>query len=405
MIKVISHIVVGSLLLPVCFAQEPGGQEQPPAPGNQQPGGGRPQPGSQPNGSDRTQQPQQFPDAAPRPIYLSGSVRLADGSPPPAGVMIERVCNGVARPEAYADSKGNFSLMVGGQMGTIIPDASVGNDPFSRDPGFGGLGGERGVNVRDLMGCEIRGNLAGFQSNSIMLTFRQALDDPDIGIIYLRRMANVDGFTFSATTAAAPKNARSAYENGIAHMKKQKWPDAERELLKAVQNYPKYAVAWYELGRSYQQQKKLEDAIRAHTEAVNIDSKYISPLGELAVMALVQQKWDGAVLHTSQIFKLNPHVSPDIYFYSAIANYNMQNADVAETHAREAASLDTQHRNPKINHLLGMILADKRDYKGAAENLRMYLNLSPKAPDAAAVNQVLADVERAASQQAPKPNN
>lgn len=34
--------------------------------------------------------------------------------------MIERVCNGVARPEAYADSKGNFSLMIGGQMGTII---------------------------------------------------------------------------------------------------------------------------------------------------------------------------------------------------------------------------------------------------------------------------------------------
>ena len=405
MVKVISfrrvtalaHIVIGSLLVPVCLAQEPGGQE--PSPGQSeggQPGAGRPQPGSQPIGRDRPQQPQ-FPDTTPRSIYLSGSVRLADGTPPPDSVMIERVCNGVVRPEAYTDSKGNFSFMVGGQQGTIFSDASVGNDPF-QDFGGGGIGDQRGTSARDLTGCEIRARLAGFQSDSIMLTFRGALDDPEIGIIRLRRLANVEGFTFSITSAAAPKNAKSAFEKGIANAKKQKWPDAEKEFLKAVQSYPKYAIAWYELGRVSQQQKKFDEAGRAYNEAINIDPKFISPYGQLAVLAAIQQRWDDAVLHSSEMIRLNPQVGPDIYFYSAVANYNLQKIDAAETHAREAATLDSQHKNPKINHLLGIILAQKQKYREAADHLRTYLTASPNAADEASVKQMLAELDKAAGE-------
>ena len=395
LVSALLQVVIASLLLQVCFAQEPGGQGG--AQQGQQGGGGqpsgRPQPGPEPSGRDR--QPPQFPDTAPRPIFLSGSVRLADGTPPPDTVLIERVCNGIVRPEAYTDSKGNFSFQVNGQQGIVFADASVGNDPPFGTLGSTDIGQQRGVSPRDLTGCEIRGNLAGFQSGSIMLTFRSALDDPEIGIIRLRRLANVEGFTFSITSAAAPKNARSAYEKGLANAKKQKWADAEKELLKAVQTYPKYAVAWYELGRVYQQQKKLDDAVRAQTEALTIDPKFISPYSQLAVLSAVQQKWNDVVAHTSASLKLNPNGSSDIYFYSAIANYNLQKIDLAEDHARKAANLDSQHRNPRINHLLGVILAEKAEYKDAAEHLRTYLKFSPGAPDAAAVNQMLAEIDKA----------
>ena len=404
-LSALAYIVIGSVLLPVCFAQEPGGQTEPQQgqPSGGPPNGGRPQPGSQPPGRDRTQ-PSQFPDTTPTPIYLSGSVLLSDGTPPPDSVLIERVCNGSVRPEAYTDSKGNFNFQVGGQQGAAFADASVGNDPLFQDFGSADIGQQqRGVSPRDLTGCEIRANLAGFQSDSIMLSFRGALDDPEIGIIRLRRLANVDGFTFSITTASAPKNARSAHEKGLANAKKQKWSDAEKEFLKAVQGYPQYAVAWYDLGRVYQQQKKFDDAIRAQTEAIKIDSKFISPYGQLAFLAAVQQKWDDVVVHTSAMLKLNPHVAPDIYFYSAVANYNLQKIDVAENHARQAATLDPQHKNPRINQLLGLILAQRQEYKDAAENLRTYLRLSPNAPDAAAVNQMLAEIEKESGGQPPKP--
>jgi len=111
----------------------------------------------------------------------------------------------------------------------------------------------------------------------------------------------------------------------------------ERDLSKSVQLYPKYAVAWYELGRTYQQQKKLDEANHAHLEAIKIDSKFVSPYGELATMAAVQQKWGDVDQYTSQMLKLNPYVVPEIYFYSAVANYNLQKLDLAERRAREAA--------------------------------------------------------------------
>jgi len=375
----------------LCFGQEQGGQQAPPP--TQQPGGGQQgggagrQPGNQPTFPDRGIQ-QQIPEIS-RPIYLSGSVRLSDGTTPPVNVVIERVCNGVIRPEAYTDSKGNFSFMVGGQNSAVFADASV------SVPTINGPGPQSGINERSLTGCEIRANLPGFLSDSIILGFRGPLDDPEIGVIHLQRLANVEGYTFSITTALAPKDARRLYEKGLESMKKKKWADAERDLGKSVELYPKYAVAWYELGRSYQQQKKFDEANHAHLEAIKVDSKFISPYGELATMAVVQQKWDEVDQYTTQMLRLNPYVVPEIYFYSAVANYNLQKFDLAERRAREAAKADTQHRIPRINHLLGAILADKHDYKSAAESLQIYFKYSPNAKDADAVKQQLAEMEKA----------
>src|SRR5262245_40972921 len=180
-LSALAYVVMGSVSLPVCLAQDSGVQSQPQQGQGQggQPSGGRPQPSSQP--PDRTNPPSQFPDTTPRPIFLSGSVRLTDGTVPPDTVVIERVCNGRVRPEGYTDSKGNFSFQVGAQLGIAFADPSIGtNSPFD---GFGpsdvGVGPQGNVSPRELTGCEIRANLAGFQSSTIMLTFRQALDDPD----------------------------------------------------------------------------------------------------------------------------------------------------------------------------------------------------------------------------------
>jgi tetratricopeptide (TPR) repeat protein len=377
------------------LAQEPGGGQAPaPAPppqpqpspgGGQQPGGGRQQPTVQPQPQDRQQQ-NQFPEMQ-RQIFLSGSVRQADGTPPPTSVVIERVCAGVVRPEAYTDSRGNFSFLLGGQNSIAIADASVGGDALSRSGGFQ-------ANSFNLAGCELRANLPGFQSDSVLLAFRNPLDNPDVGIIHIRRLANVEGYTFSITTALAPKDAKKAYDKGLDHVKKKKWADAEKEFTKAVQGYPKYAVAWYELGRVYQQQKKLDDATRAHTESIKIDPKFVNPYAQLAVVSVVQQKWEDVADYTSQMVKLNPFVAPEIYFYSAVANYNLNKMEVAEEHARQAAKLDEQHKTPRINHLLGLILAQKEDYQDAAEHMRIYLKFSPNANDVGTVKQQLAEIEQ-----------
>src|SRR2546421_1061036 len=129
-------IMVVLLCSSVCFGQQGGGGQQAPPQnppqGGGQPGGGR-QPSGQPNIPDRTA-PQQPTAEIPRQIYLSGSVRLSDGTIPPASVVIERVCGGVLRPEAYTDSQGNFNLIVGGQKAAVISGASVGGGPAGGAP-------------------------------------------------------------------------------------------------------------------------------------------------------------------------------------------------------------------------------------------------------------------------------
>jgi len=384
LLSAFAYAAVGSFML----TQEARGQSQ----GAAGPAvGGRPQPASQPSNG-----PSPLSDGPPRPVFLSGSVRLADGTVPRESVLIERACNGQVRPEGYTDLQGNFSFLVGGQPGLVLGDASTEtNLPF---PIFGSTntGKQGNANPRDITGCEIQGKLAGYQSSSIILTSRAALDEPNIGIIYLRPLKSVEGFTSSITTASAPKDARNAYEKGIDSAVRQKWDDAERDFLKAIQTYPRFALAWYDLGRVYYQEKRIDDAARAQNEAIRIDPKFISPYAQLTVLSAVQSKWDDVVLHSSRVIKLNPDATSDIYFYSAVANYNLKKIDIAEDHARHAGMLDPQHKNPRINHLLGVILAQTREYKEAAENLKLYLKLAPDAPEAEAIRRMLDEIDRAA---------
>ena len=378
--------VMVSAVSPICLAQDAGGTPTPAGPGA--PAGGTNPPNAQPSGSSRSRS-SPVGDTA-RPLFLSGSVRLMDGTLPPESVLIERVCNGRVRREGYTDSKGNFSFLVGGQAPSTLGDASVAlpSQGFGLDTGL-----QNNVNPRDLNGCEIRANLAGFQSTAIVLTSAN-IDEPSLGVLHLNRLGGVDDFTFSTTTASAPKDARSAYEKGLDNAKRQKWAEAERDLLKAVQAYPRYAIAWYELGRAYQQDKKFEDAEHALNEAIRIDPKFISPYGQLTFLAAVQSQWDDVIEYSSQVIKLSPSVPADVYFYSSVAHYNLRKINVARDHARQAASLDTQNKNPQIHHLLGVILSQTGDDIGAAEQLKLYLKLAPDSPDAAAVKQKLAEIEK-----------
>jgi len=59
--------------------------------------------------------------------------------------------------------------------------------------------------------------------------------------------------------------------------------------------------------------------------------------------------------------------------------------------------LDSVHRFPQASNILGLLLYHKRDYAGAAEQLRNYLQLAPNAPDAPQVKGQLAELEHLAA--------
>ena len=369
-----------SLLLPLSLFAQTGTTSQTPAP--------------VPSSSAPRVQPT---DGVPRPISLSGKVSVVGGGLPER-IVIERVCNGVVRQEGYADSRGDFSFQVGALNSSVLPDASSTFDrivPTSEQR----LGAQAGLSDRDLAGCEVRASVPGYVSDALTLGFRRALDNPYLGIIYLHPISKGDDRTASITTAMAPKNAVKAFEKGMQSIGSKKWEDAERYFSAALREYPKYAAAWFALGVLLQDQKKLDAATRAYDEAIRADAKFIRPYEQLAIMAVTRGDWSEVARYTAEVFKLDPYVDADFYYYSAVANHNLKNVGIAEEHAREAARLDAQHRNPRIHHVLGIVLAQKGNYAEAAENLRLYLQLSPTAADAVTVREQLSYLERTQQEQ------
>lgn len=341
-----------------------------------------------------------FPQEMQRPIYISGRVVLNDGTAPPEPVVIERVCNGIARPEGYTDSKGRFSIQLG-QNQFVFADASVG-------PAWGtGMGGSQsgsssgilnpmggGVSERDLMGCEIRASLAGYHSDHISLAGRRFMDRPDIGTIVLHRYGNVEGSTISVTAMAAPKDAVKAFDKGRDAIRKSKWEDARKNLEKAVQIYPKYASAWYELGLAYEKLGNTAAAQKAYESSIEADNRYLPPYVQMASLAVQRGNWQEVLDTTNRVLRLDPFNYPSIHLFNAIANFNLKRYEEAEKSVLEALKLDKSRRLPQANHVLGLLLAMRGDFQGAAENMRLYLKLAPNASNAKVVKDQLARVEQ-----------
>jgi tetratricopeptide (TPR) repeat protein len=199
----------------------------------------------------------------------------------------------------------------------------------------------------------------------------------------------------------APKDAKKAYDKGAAAMAEQKWANAQKDFEKAVAIYPEYSQAWSDLGEVLAQQSQPGEARAAFEHAIQVDPKYIKAYVQLARMLATEGKNQEVLEITAKAFQYNPLEFPAIYFYDAVANYNLRQYDAALKSAERAAQLDTDHEIPRAENLVGTIYAIKGDYPAAIEHLKKYLAAAPKAPDAAKVQEEIAQLERRA-QGAPK---
>lgn len=375
--------------------------------------GGRGEPGGVPGqsrttdpfGSSRQQQQQQRMPDFQRPVFLSGKVMMEDGTPPPEPVTIERVCNGRPFPEGYTDSKGRFSIQLGGDRTLAMTDASVsgseasgfGGGAFSNDPfstSSGSLGGADSMGRVNLVGCELRAVLAGYQSDSVELGRRSVFDNPNVGTITLRRLGNVEGTSISMTTLAAPKDAKKAYEKAFKETQKKK-PNLERaskELEKAVEEYPEYAAAWHLLGRVRISLDQNEGAREAFEKAVEADSKYLNPYGPLVRMALQDGRWDDAAQLSNRVLQLDPYQT-EFQYYHAVSSYNMGRIEAAEKSVMAVQSSKDAHRFPETMQLLGMIHARQGKFQTAADEFRSFLTAQPNSPMAGQIQQQLTEWE------------
>jgi tetratricopeptide (TPR) repeat protein len=354
-----------------------------------QKGGGGGTGGSRPSSIPRNTPPppgnnNNFPDTTTsRPTFISGRVVLEGGGRLPEPVAIEKICNGTTagsttRREGYTDFKGEFQLQEGNDFG--FQDASE-NDPRlmpgSPTPRQGGL---QGMSAR--ANCEYRAVLAGFQSTTVQVRDLGEEFQIELGTIVLKRLGDVKGLTVSATTAAAPKDAHHAYEKACKALQENKPEEEQKQLEKAVRLYPQFATAWSMLGDLEQTQKHPDEAKQAYTRATSADSQYVNPLFGLATIAVNEKNWADVAKFSAQAASLNAYAFPMVYWYNAVANFNLNQFEPAEASARKFKTMDTAHHHPEVNLLLGNVLLHRQDYAGAAQLINEYLALVPNAAHA-----------------------
>jgi tetratricopeptide (TPR) repeat protein len=344
-------------------------------------------------------------------VFLSGRVMLDDGTEPQERASIERVCNGRVRREAYTDSHGQFGFQLGLERG--FQDATVGGNPdpmrnssFANPQASGAPQGmaSQGVTQRELMGCELRANLAGFRSDSIALAGRQIFDNSSVGTIVLHRLGKVEGTRISATSLQAPRDAKKAVERGQNFLKKGNKAEAAGEFSKAIALYPKYAEAQAQLGDVYVDLGRREEAKKLYEQAMEADPRFLLPYFGLAVLAAGEKDWKSVAELSGRALALNAYEYPIAYLYDAAANYNLHNFDRAEKSARTGQRLDSQHRLPRIDFILANVLMQRGDYAGAAEQLRSFLNHAPSGAEADEAREMLARTESRLATAAPAAN-
>jgi|SRR6185312_15067349 len=344
---------------------------------------------------------QQVPNPAPQiqiPIFLAGKVMLDDGGPLPTNITIQRTCSMQTQTVAYADPRGQFNFQIGGRPAAIIPDASEGG-PFAgvRSPdiigGNNGNSESSGFGGSRMFGCELSASAPGFRSERLDLSNHRASDNPDVGIILLHRLANVEGTSVSATSFNAPKDARKAWEKGSQLLHKSKSADAEKELQKAVDLYPKYASAWLDLGRARLLQQNFNPAREAFLKATEADGKLVEPYVALGELAMRDKNWPDAAKYLNRALQLDPVDYPKLWLETAVADYNSHNFESAEKNARAAVKVNSPNRNPLASQLLGFILLNKHDLPGARDALRDYVKLAPDAKDLNQMKAQLAEIE------------
>jgi tetratricopeptide (TPR) repeat protein len=341
-------------------------------------------------------------DNLPHTIFIVGKVTMADGSAPPSAATIVSVCGSNSRREAIAHPDGSFSFMLGDGTSSVMQDASNTNqsvDVFtgknSSMTSNGPSSASSQFDTRSLQNCELRADLHGYQSSHVDFP-RMPSGTTNVGVLVLRGQDSKGDAVVSVTSLKAPSDARKEFENGKAQLEKGKLNDAESSLRKAVTTYPQYAEAWYLLGKVQAAKKDPAAAHASYEAAQKADPDYAPTYLPLIQAAAQAHQWQDALSLSDRLIALDTSRYPMAYYYSAVANYNLERLQAAEENALKAETLDKAHGEPRVEILLGMIYTAEQNYTAAAQHYQKYLQMVPEGPLTAQVKSDLAKCEEMA---------
>ena len=312
------------------------------------------------------------------PLYLSGEVRMEDGSRPPSEVRVELVCSGEIQPQDVTRKDGSFNFRVGGNRSLeIVSSTSDRSQPFEPVRGSG-------VN---LSNCELRAALGGYRSSRVQMGWRSIFENSNVGTIVLYPLTSAIRPQLDRLDSVA---ALRHYQEGWRELSKEE-PDpvsASAELNKAIEEDPGFAAAWNLLSEARIRMKELDGAREALKMAAELDPGYVTPRVTLALLELkTGRAWEAAAA-SEQAVRISPDLAEAHYYYG-IANVNLGNLEKARDSLETVLTSPEAEHFPRTHYLLGSISAQSGETDKAVLYYRQYLDLEPDSRAAEVVRQQL----------------
>jgi len=303
------------------------------------------------------------------PIILRGKVTMPDGSPPPKSVGIQRICSDISgsAPGPITDKKGEF-----------IWRMEV--DPLKTRV------------------CRLEATLVGFVSSAVDISSLNGTST-SVTLSPLVLSPRVpDAYTIVTPDNGPPSKAQAAWKAAIKAIEAGNMTEASTQIQAAVTAAPQFAQGWHALGVISELQQKRTEAKDAYEKAIAADAKFLPPYVTLARLCIGNKDWACAGKAADAMIKIDTkRTFPVMYLHQAVVRYQLKDLPGAEMSAQEAIRLDTYHKTPRAEFVLGRILEAKGDANGAREHISKYIELDPKAPDLAMVKAYLENLGKGAA--------
>ena len=325
--------------------------------------------------------------AADSTLFLNGSVRQRNGSPPARQLQVELVCGDRVQQQVFTSETGFFSFTIERSQQQGWTDASVGRDgDLNRDSHWNSSGNKTGVFAEshfktfNLSGCRIRlTGGQGYSATQIQLANRSVFDSPETGVLVLAAGEERRDLSVRVTTLRAPSGARKAFEKAQAELAKEE-PDhgkAIQHFQTAIREYPEFAEAWFQLGELLGQEKNFDEAQHAYEQAVEQDPDFVEPYLSLARLALFREDWQLGADLSEQVLSRDP-AEVKAHYYKGLANYFLGRLELAEEGFLYIPTHGYSQAHPLALFHLAVIHARAGRIQEAGDEFSLFLGLMPE---------------------------
>ncbi len=191
----------------------------------------------------------------------------------------------------------------------------------------------------------------------------------------------------NAELASVPEKARAHYKEGIEESNNGNREAAIEEFKLAIAEHPYFTMAFNDLGVQYLKLNRLEDADQAFQSALKLNPDSFPALINRGITNVIMKRYGEAVPILRKALRQDAESAAGHYLLGqALANLGL--FDYAEKELLISLKLGKEQMK-EAHRILAIIYSSRGARKKAAEELEVYLKLSPKTPDAEHIKKMI----------------